>query len=63
MALEYLNSAILLDVTEISSFIIRSQCFLRLGRTSDALKDAETAMEMERGVLVPGVGSLQTTQF
>ena len=52
MALEYLNSAILLDVTEISSFIIRSQCFLRLGRNSEALKDAETAMEMERYVLV-----------
>ena len=51
MALEYLNNAILLDVTEISSFIIRSQCFLRLGRTMDALKDAETAMEMERFVL------------
>ena len=51
VALEYLNNAILLDVTEISSFIIRSQCFLRLGRTMDALKDAETAMEMERFVL------------
>ena len=51
MALEYLNHAIMLDVSEISSFIIRSQCFLRLGRTSDALKDAETALGMERWVL------------
>ena len=48
MALEYLNNAITLDISEISSFIIRSQVFLRLGRTTDALKDAETAMEMER---------------
>ena len=51
MALEYLNTAIRLDFAEISPFIIRSQCFLRLGRTMDALKDAETAMEMERFVL------------
>ena len=56
VALEYLNTAIVLDSAEISPFIIRSQVFLRLGRTSDALKDAETAMTMERWVL--GVTSL-----
>ena len=48
VALEYLNTAIMLDFAEISPFIIRSQCFLRLGRNSEALKDAETAMDMER---------------
>ena len=42
----------MLDFAEISPFVIRSQCFLRLGRNSEALKDAETAMEMERCVLV-----------
>ena len=51
MALEYLNTAITLDFAEISPFIIRSQCFLRLGRTSDALEDAETALGMERWVV------------
>ena len=51
VALEYLNTAIVLESAEISPFIIRSQCFLRLGRTSDALKDAETALGMERWVL------------
>ena len=61
MALEYLNTAIMLDFAEISPFIIRSQCFLRLGRNSEALKDAETAMEMERCVLVMVSGLIRNT--
>ena len=62
MALEYLNTAITLDFAEISPFIIRSQCFLRLGRTSEALKDAETAMDMERWVCwLLGVSSVLVT--
>ena len=61
MALEYLNTAIMLDFAEISPFIIRSQCLLRLGRNSEALKDAETAMEMERCVLVMVSGLIRNT--
>ena len=63
VALEYLNTAIMLDFAEISPSIIRSQCFLRLGRTLEALKDAETAMDMERWVLGAGMTSLQTLGF
>ena len=33
---------------EISPFIIRSQCLLRLGRATEALEDANTAMDMDR---------------
>lgn len=48
MALTFLNSAIMLDLEDISPFIIRSQCYLRMGRTSEALEDADKAMDMDR---------------
>ena len=48
MSLEYLNNAIMFEPEEIYPFIIRSQCFIKLGRTGDALQDADTALEMDR---------------
>ena len=48
VALTFLNSAVMLELDDISPFIIRSQCYLRLARTEEALEDAEKAMEMDR---------------
>ena len=48
VALTFLNTAVMMELDDISPFIIRSQCYLRLGRTEEALEDAEKAMEMDR---------------
>ena len=48
VALTFLNSAVMLELDDISPFIIRSQCYLRLARTEEALEDALKAMEMDR---------------
>ena len=45
-----MNNALKLEPDDDMIYIIRSQCLIKLGRTSEAIEDAEIALKSDRSV-------------